>query len=206
MYPDPLSTSPISGAPRLSTSAPHWLWGSSNLQRDEHGRLVVGYTGSISYRSDDCASHMCISQDSHDQFFGQYQQNVNQSGSHTRSSQTLRATSPVLLSTSRCSQTPLELSRVLSDSARAFSGAPESTCSYGGAFRIPRDLTCTIGKFWSYWDLCGDLWETSREAETAAEHCGRLGAVFSQEWFLHNHKAFCLIIFVFVTVTRFATS
>ena len=43
-------------------------------------------------------------------------------------------------------------------------------------------------------------------AETAAQHCGRLGAVFSQQLFLHNHKAFRLIIFVFVTVTRFATS
>jgi len=78
-----------------------------------------------------------------------HQQNVNRSGSHTPSSQTLRATSPVLLSTSRCSQTPLEVSKVLSDSARAFSGAPESTCSYGGAFRMQRDLTYRIVKFWS---------------------------------------------------------
>ena len=81
---------------------------------------------------------------------GIHQRNVNRSGSHTQSSLTLRATSPVLLSTSRCSQTPLELSKVLSDSARAFSGAPESTCSYGGAFRMLRDLTSGIVKFWSY--------------------------------------------------------
>ena len=54
-----------------------------------------------------------------------HQQNVNRFGSNTQSSQTLRATSPVLLSTSRCSKTPLELSKVLSDSARAFSGCYE---------------------------------------------------------------------------------
>jgi len=65
-----------------------------------------------------------------------HQHNVIRSGSHTQSSQTLRATSPVLLNTSRRSQTPLELSKVLSDTARAFSGAPGSTCSYGGAFRM----------------------------------------------------------------------
>jgi len=79
-----------------------------------------------------------------------HQQNVNRSGSHTQSSQKLRATSPVLLSTSRCSQTPLELSKVLSDSPRAVSGASESTCSYGGAFRMLRDLTYRIVKFWSF--------------------------------------------------------
>jgi len=88
-----------------------------------------------------------------------------------QSSQTLRATSPVLLSTSRCSQTPLELSKVLSDSARAFSGALESTWSYGGAFRMLWDLTYRIVKFWSSWDLCADLQKTSREAETAAQLC-----------------------------------
>jgi len=141
-----------------------------------------------------------------------HQQNVNRSGSNTQSSQTLQATAPVLPNTSRCSQTPQELSNVLWDSARAFSGALESTCSYGGAFRMPRDLTYRIVKFWSSWDLCADLRESSRGAETAMqvcgrlwEHCGRLGAIFSQQWFLHNHEAFHPIIFVFVTVTRFAT-
>jgi len=135
-----------------------------------------------------------------------HQLNVNRSGSNMQPSQTLRATSPVLPSTSRCSQTALELRNVLSDSARAFSCAPESTCSYGGAFSMLRDLTYRIVKFWSCWDLCADLRETSRAAETAAQHCGRLGAVFSQQWFLHNHKAFRLIIFIFVTVRRFTTS
>jgi len=142
-----------------------------------------------------------------------HQQNVNRSGSNMQSSQTLWVTSPVLLSTSGCSQTPLELSKVLSDSAREFSGAPGSTCSYGGAFRMLQDLTYRIVKFWSSSDLYAELRETSREAETAAQLCGRLqeqprprrsfrgrlDAVFSRQWFLHNHKAFRLIIFVFVT-------
>ena len=97
-----------------------------------------------------------------------HQQNVNRSGSHTQSSKTLRATSPVLLTTSRCSQTLLELSKVLSDFARVFTGAPDSTCSYGGAFRMLRDLTYRIVKFWSFWDLCADLPETLRAVETAA--------------------------------------
>jgi len=103
-----------------------------------------------------------------------HQQNVNRSGSHRQSSQTLRATSPVLLSTCRCSQTPLELSNVLSDSPRAVSGAPESTCSYGGGFRMLRDLTYRIVKFWNSWDLCADLREISRAGETSAQLSGRL--------------------------------
>jgi len=70
-----------------------------------------------------------------------HQQNVNWFRSNTQSSQTLWETSPVLLSTSRCSQTPLELSKVLSDSARAFWGDSESTCSYGAAFRMCQDST-----------------------------------------------------------------
>ena len=47
-----------------------------------------------------------------------------------------------------------------SDSARAFSDAPESTCSYGGAFRTLRDLTIKIVKFWSSCDRCAALRET----------------------------------------------
>jgi len=88
-----------------------------------------------------------------------HQQDIYRSGSHMQTSQTLRSTSPVLLSTSRCSQAPLELSKVLSDSARAFSGAPESTCSYGGAFRMLRNLTYRLVKFWSSWHLCAALRE-----------------------------------------------
>jgi hypothetical protein len=37
--------------------------------------------------------------------------------------------------------TPLELCKVLSDCARAFSRAPESTCRDGGAFRMLPDFT-----------------------------------------------------------------
>jgi len=142
-----------------------------------------------------------------------HQQNVNWSGSNTQSSQTLQVTSPLLLSSSRCSQTPLELSEVLSDSVRGLSGAPERTYRYGGAFSMLRDLTHRMVQCWSCCDLCPYLQETLREAETAAQlcrklreqprllrsFCGRLGAVFSQQWYLPNHKAFHHIIFIFVT-------
>jgi len=98
-----------------------------------------------------------------------HQQNVIRSGSHTQTSQTLRLPSPVLRSTYRCSQPPLELCKVLSDSARAFSCAPESTCSDEGAFRMLRDLAIRTVKFWSCWDLCAGLWETLRAAETSVQ-------------------------------------
>jgi len=100
----------------------------------------------------------------------QHQQNVNRSGSNTQYSQTLRSASPVFLSTSRFSQTPLELSNVHSYSARAFTGAPESTHSWGSAFMMLPDLSYRIVKVWSSWGLCGGLWQTSRAAKTAAQH------------------------------------
>jgi hypothetical protein len=65
-----------------------------------------------------------------------HQQDVNRSGSHRQTSQTLLSLLPVLQSTSRRSQPPLELCKVLSDSAKEFSTAPQSTSSYGGAFRM----------------------------------------------------------------------
>jgi len=86
-----------------------------------------------------------------------HQQNVNRSGSHIQTSQTLLQNSPVLPSNSRCSQAPLELSKVLSDSASAVSGALESTCSYGGALMMPRDVTYRIVKFRSGRALCSGL-------------------------------------------------
>jgi len=98
-----------------------------------------------------------------------HQQNVIRSRSHTQTSQTLRVPSAVLLSTSRCSQPPLELCKVLSDSARAFSDAPESTCSDEGALRMLRDLMIRIIKIWLCWNLCASLRETSRAAETSAQ-------------------------------------
>jgi len=88
-----------------------------------------------------------------------------------QSSQTLRVTSPMHLSTSRCSQTPLELSKVLSHSPREFSSGPESTYSYEGAFRMLRDLTYRIVEFWSSWKRCPDLRETSTEDENSAQLC-----------------------------------
>jgi hypothetical protein len=45
-------------------------------------------------------------------------------------------------------------------SSRSFSGAPESTCSYGGAFRTLRDLTIRIVEFWRSRYRCAALWET----------------------------------------------
>ena len=98
-----------------------------------------------------------------------HQQNGNRSGRYTHTTQTLQYPSPVLLSTSRCSQPPLELCNVLSDSARAISGARESTCTYGGAFRMLRDLTIRIVKFCSYWNRCAGQRETSRAAEASAQ-------------------------------------
>jgi hypothetical protein len=104
------------------------------------------------------------------------------------------------------SRPPLEIRKVLSDSARACSGAPESTCSYGDAFRMLQDLTNRLVKDCISWDLWTDWRSTSREAEATVQLCGRLGAVFSLQWFLDNLKALCLIIFAIVTVTRFTRS
>jgi hypothetical protein len=56
---------------------------------------------------------------------------------------------PLLLSTSGYSQRSQELCKVLSDCARAFSHARESTCSDGGAFRMLRDFIMRIVKFWN---------------------------------------------------------
>jgi len=98
-----------------------------------------------------------------------HQHNVFQSGSHTQTTQTLWLPSPVLLSTCKCSQPPLEYFKVLSDTARAFSRTPECTCSGGGAFRILPEMSIMIRKFRSRWDLCRDLQDTSRAAEISAQ-------------------------------------
>jgi len=121
-----------------------------------------------------------------------HQQNVKPSGSHMQTFQTLQLTSPMLPSTSRCSQPPLELSKVLSDSAREFSGAPESTCIYGGAFRMLWYLTYRIVKFRSSWNLCAALRES---------WCHILTAVFHR---VPQPQGISSIVFVFVTVTWFA--
>jgi len=73
-------------------------------------------------------------------------------------------------------------------------------------WRCFQDAASGIVKFWRSWDLSADLRDTSSVAETAAQLCGTIDAVFSQQWLLHNHKVFRLIIFIFVTVTRFTTS
>jgi hypothetical protein len=104
-----------------------------------------------------------------------YQQNVNQLSRHTESSQTLRAISTVFLSTCKYSQTPIELGKMCSSSARVFSYAPESRWSYGGAFKMLQDLADRIVTLWTSWDLSADLGETSRLAKTAAQPCRSLG-------------------------------
>jgi len=99
-----------------------------------------------------------------------HQQNVNRSGSHIQPSQTLWSTAPVLLSASRCSEAPLELSNLLSDSTRALSGA-----------------SSRIFKFWSSWDLCAALRET---------RCCTLTAVVLQ---VPYSQGISSIIFIFVS-------
>jgi hypothetical protein len=91
------------------------------------------------------------------------------------------------------------LSKVLSDSARALSGAPEATCSYGGAFRMLQDLTYRIVNFEASETSVQICWRFREKLRPLRSFCERLGAAFSQQWFLHNYKAFRLIIFVFVT-------
>jgi hypothetical protein len=100
----------------------------------------------------------------------------------------------VLPSTSRYSQPLLELCKVLSDYARAFSRAPESIGSDGGAFRMLQDFTIRIVKFCSCLDLCIGPWETWCRILTPV-----VLRVPSPEGISSN-------ILVLVIVTRFATS
>jgi len=60
----------LSGTLRFVTSAPRRLGKPRNIPWDEYQWWVVGYTRSDSCRSDDCASHLGIRQDSFDQFLG----------------------------------------------------------------------------------------------------------------------------------------
>jgi len=117
-----------------------------------------------------------------------HQQNVNWSGRNTDSSRTLQATSPVLLSISRCAQTFLELSKALSDSARAFSGCYEIWLIEYSNFGAPETSA----------QICWRLWEKLRPLFSTAGHLAP-----------DSHSSSCDITtmhFVFVTVTRFATS
>jgi len=71
-----------------------------------------------------------------------------------------------------------------------------------------RPLCWSVGDFGSSWDLCAGPRRTLGAAETSVQLCGILDAIFSHQLVLgfHNHKAISSIIFIFVTVTRFATS
>jgi len=103
-----------------------------------------------------------------------HQHNVYLFWKRTQTSHTRPSILPVYLAHSICSQAPLELSNMLSDSARACSSASESTSRYGGAFRMLQYLTHRIVKFWSHYKVCTDLWETLRAAEISAQLCRRL--------------------------------
>ena len=116
-----------------------------------------------------------------------------------QTSQTLWLTSPVFPSHSRCSQVPLELSKALAHAVRAISYTLESTCSYGGAFKMLWYLPCRMVKFGISWDLCAGQMETLRVAERlqcSSEGEFKLDAVFSQQWFLrfqYTQEISCII-------------
>jgi hypothetical protein len=125
----------------------------------------------------------------------------------------------VLLTTSRCSKTPMERSKVPSDSARAFSCAPESTWTDGSTFRMLWALTSRTVKLWSSWNHWADLWETSRIAETPAQLCRihreqpRHLRSSARNLVPYDHRSGCYIttrhcslVYLSVTVTRVATS
>jgi len=103
-----------------------------------------------------------------------HQQNVNCSSSKTQSCQILWWPSSVLLSNSRCFQTPLEHCKVLSEPARALSGESECTCSNGCAFGMVQYLTIWIVNFGICCGLYADLPETSSADATSAQFSGRL--------------------------------
>ena len=68
---------------------------------------------------------------------------------------------------------------MLSDCVRAFSGAPESTWSYGVAFRMLRDSNNRIVKLWSSGNLCTDLQETSTAALRETSRAGKTAAQYN---------------------------
>jgi len=113
-----------------------------------------------------------------------HQHNEILSGSYAQTPQTLRKPLAVFLSSVRCSKPLLELCHVLSDSAEAFSGAPESTWNYGDSFRMLRDWLLgelNFGVAETTAQVCRRLWEQQRPL---CKLCMRLGATFSQQWFL----------------------
>jgi len=93
---------------------------------------------------------------------------------------------------------------VLSDSARAFSGDPESTCSYGGVFRMLRDFTIGMVKLWSCCDLCTGLQKTLEAAVTSAKAVRELWGHILTAAVLRVPKpqGILLVLVIIVTVTR----
>lgn len=120
-----------------------------------------------------------------------HHQKLNGSECHIKPSQTLQSTLLVLFSNCRCSQNPLELNKVFSDAAEAFSGATETICSNGGTLQIVQYLAYRKAKIWSSCKFCTGQLETSRATETAAYSITkdfRLAAVLSWEWSLESHS------------------
>jgi len=83
-------------------------------------RLGIDFTTNLPISEDGYDWIVMISPHMTNRAQWKHQQNVYRSESDTQYSQTLRLTSALLRSTSRCSQTPLQICNVLSDCARAF--------------------------------------------------------------------------------------
>lgn len=105
--------------------------------------------------------------------------NVNWFSCHTYISKTLRLTSQVLLSHSRCYQDPLELCTVISEAARGFSGVSERTGSYGGAWKMIQCLTDRIGKILEY---LRPLHWSGRDFQGSRDHLSMSGNDFNCSW------------------------
>jgi len=131
-------------------------------------------------------------------------------GRYMPTPQPLWSTSPDLLCNSNQCQPFLEICKVLLNSAWAFTGAPESTCSYEAAFRML--------SFWLIWEsysgpaeisaqVCGRLWEQPKSL------CSTMGGFKHGAVYLTavvvgvpEPQGIVCIRFIFVTVTRFAIS
>jgi len=91
---------------------------------------------------------------------------------------------------------------------RAFSGAPDSTFSYAGTFRMLWNLTIGFRKFWQRWNLYAGLQESSRAPESTAHTLWetKCQIVRVVDLGVPQRQGISNILFVFVTVPRFATS
>jgi len=149
----------------IQNQAPEWGWSIPSILVSSGPHHDTWERGQLGSRLEICTTEKCTGSRCVACFqlwihHWLHQQNVNRSGSNAESSQTLRVTSPVLLSTSRCSQTPLELSNVLSDSARAFSGYYEIWLIGWPNFELLRPLRRSPRDFEGSRDCCAAQRET----------------------------------------------